>query len=1074
MKNKLLTLCLALSLNCLPVVRAASVGGLQCESLRNPEGIDVAKPRLTWVMESRQRGARQTAWQVVAASSRRLLDAGQADLWDSGQVMSSYSVDVPYGGKPLGSLAGCFWKVRIWDQSGKPSGWSTPAHWSMGLLSPDDWKAKWIGLDETNATWNLLKGARWIWYPEGEPASSAPVGVRSFSRIFELPADRALSKAVFFWTADNEGTLIVNGTKIGVARDFHAATSFEVTRSLHPGTNAVVFVVRNTGDSPNPAGVIGALHLDFKSGEHEVVLTDGAWSASKTGGETIPLAEAVAAKVLGESGMGPWGAVKSGDSLRRLPARWLRKDFALAGEIRRATVCYSGLGWSELYVNGKRIGDEVMSPALSDYSKRVFYVTHDVTDNLRTGANAIGVILGNGRFYAPRLGEPAETRTFGFPKLLLQLHIEYKNGQTVDVNSDETWKLTTGGPIIANNEYDGEEYDANRELGEWARPGYDTKEWLPAQVVSAPGGVMAAPMLDPIRVTGTVKPVSLKEIQPGVWIYDFGQNFVGWCRVSVSGSKGQVLTLRHAERLTEDGSLYVDNLRGAKVTDIFTLKGRGLEVFEPRFTLHGFRYVELRGCAKAPTLDTLRGLIVNDDLATAGEFRCSNPMLNAILSNVVWGVRGNYRSIPTDCPQRDERQGWLGDRSAESRGEAYLFQHKQLYAKWVQDMADSQRPDGVVSDVCPNYWSFYNDGITWPASMTIIPWMLYNMTGDPAVIERQYPAISLWLNHHIALIQDGLSTRDTYGDWCVPPEDPKLIHSNDPARKTAGSLIATAYLYRCLYIGSRCAFTLGKTNEVAKFQQAAAVLKKGLNDHYYKKDVGYYDNGSATACILPLAFGMVPDGESSRVVDHLVQKIAQENNYHACFGLIGGQWVYGVLSRYGKNEVAYKLASQRTYPSLGYMVEQGATTIWELWNGNTADPAMNSGNHVMLVGDFVTWLYESLAGITTVPEGTAFRYTVMRPTPVGDLTFVSASHISPYGKIISNWKRTGGTFSWDVTIPANAQALLYVPAAEGARITESGKPTSQSNGLTWVCEADGSVLFEAVSGTYHFKVSAKN
>ena len=389
--------------------------------------------------------------------------------------------------------------------------------------------------------------------------------------------------------------------------------------------------------------------------------------------------------------MEPWGDVRSAET-RELPARNLRKEFAVEKKIAHATVSFSGLGLSELYVNGKKIDNHVLSPAFAQYDKRDFYVTYDVTKNLQRGTNALGVILGNGRFYADRSKVYAGTENFGFPKLLLNLDLEYTDGTSSQIVSDGSWMLTTNGPIVANNDYDGEEYDARKEMPGWSRPGFDDAQWQPAEIVSTPGGVLSAEMQEPIRVTGTVKPVSMKELRPGVYIYDLGQNMVGWCRLRVSGPAGTRVTLSHAETLKPDGSLYTANLRGARQTDSYILKGHGEEVWEPRFTSHGFRYVELTGYPGKPTLASIEGRIVNDDLKTAGDFECSYELINKIYRAIVWGVRGNYRSIPTDCPQRDERQGWLGDRSEESRGETYLFDNSDLYAKWLQDIADAQRP----------------------------------------------------------------------------------------------------------------------------------------------------------------------------------------------------------------------------------------------------------------------------------------------------------------------------------------------------------------------------------------------
>ncbi len=893
------------------LARAATAGDLRCEYLVDPQGIDVSAPRLGWVVASERRGETQTAYQVLVASSPRLLDGGTGDLWDSGRVASADSIHVPYAGRPLGSLRPCFWKVRIWDRDGTPSDWSPPAQWSMGLLAAGDWKARWIGLDEA-----------------------------------------------------------------------------------------------------------------------------------------------------------PGGA---GDESRRLPARWLRKQFSPAGKVVRATVCYSGLGWSELYLNGERIGDEVLSPALSDYRKRIYYVTHDVTRRVQPGQNAIAVVLGNGRFFAPRQ-DRNHTATYGYPKLLLQLHLEFDNGTSEDVVSDESWRLTTAGPIAANNEYDGEEYDARQELGGWAEPGFDDAAWRPAQLVAAPGGVLSAPMIDPIRITATIKPVSVAEPKPGVFVFDLGQNFGGWCRLRAAGPAGTPVRLRYAERLRDDGTLYLDNLRSAQVTDLYTLKGGAPETHEPRFTLHGFRYVEVTGFPGTPGKDAIEGRVVNDDLEGSGSFTCSNPLLDRIYQNVVWGVRSNYRSIPTDCPQRDERQGWLGDRAAESRGEAYIFRNNALYAKWVRDMADAQRDDGVVPDVCPAYWPFYNDSVTWPGAIAIIPGALLDQDADVRELARAYPAVSRWLNHQISEVHDNISTHDTYADWCEPPESPSLIHSKDPARKTAGPLLATTYLYHCLQLGARYAKTLGMPEDEKRFAAEALLLRHGLNDHFFKRDLGQYDNGSATSYILPLAFDMVPAPDRPRVLARLVEKIMVDNHGHGSHGLVGGQWVNRLLSRSGHGDVAYAMATQTTYPSLGYMTTKGATTIWELWNGDTADPAMNSGNHLMLVGDLVTWLYEDVAGIAPDEDDPGFHHVVMRPTLVGDLTQARATYRSYYGKVGSAWQRDGAALSWVVTVPANASATVYVPAGNAAAVTESSQPAAQAAGVRFLRSEGGAAVFEVGSGTYRFGV----
>jgi len=831
--------------------------------------------------------------------------------------------------------------------------------------------------------------------------------------------------------------------------------------------------VHNAGEKPNPAGIVGILQVIFTDESSITIQTDSLWKSTNreiTGWQSASFIDTdwLAVSVIGPVGMEPWGEMY-GFSGRRLPARWVRKEFNIEKSVKRTTVYVCGLGLSEVFINGKKMGDHVLSPALSEYPKRIYYVTHGVTSLLAKGANAIGVVLGNGRFFAPRARIPTATGTYGYPKLLLQLHIEFTDGTSQDILSDQSWKLTAEGPILANNEFDGEEYDARMELGRWSEAGYDDSRWQEAQIVNPPGGVMHSQMSEPIRVTETLKPIAVTELKPGVFIFDMGQNMVGWCRLKVNGPRGTQVTLRHAETLRPDGTLNIDNLRSAKATDMYILKGGENEVYEPRFTYHGFRFVEIEGYPGKPDISSIEGRVVNDDVESAGEFVCSNSVINRTYKNIVWGVRGNYRSIPTDCPQRDERQGWLGDRSSESKGESYIFNIAALYSKWIQDMADAQKESGSISDVCPSYWPLYNDNVTWPSSAVIIPGALLEQYADSALIRRHYPAMVRWIDYMSKYIGDSIITRDNYGDWCVPPEDPKLIHTNDPARKTAAGILSTGYFSYDLQLMSRYATVLNLPDDVRRFDALAERLKNELNKRFYNKEMGQYDNGTQTSCVLPLAFGIVPDGERQRVFDHLVDKITNETKNHVGTGLVGGQFLNRVLTDFGRSDIVYKLATNTTYPSWGYMAEMGATTIWELWNGDSGDPAMNSGNHVMLVGDLVIWLYEYLAGISPDPALPGFKHIVMRPIPAGDLTFVKATHKSPYGLISSHWKRDKDQFMWDILLPANTRATVYVPSSQGSILTEGGKNALNMNGLKFVKWENGYSVFEAGSGKYSFQ-----
>ena len=853
---------------------AIGITDLRTEQLKNPAGIDVRQPRLSWRIESDEQNVIQTAYHILVASSPELLEQGKGDIWDSGKIESDASQWITYQGKTLKRNASYYWKVKI-DTNKGATNWSAPAFWTTGLFNEADWQGQWIGLDR-----------------------AAP------------------------------------------------------------------------GDSETQ------------------------WS--------------------------------------RLAARYLRKEFALKKGVKRATVHIAGMGLYELFINGQRIGNQVLAPAPTDYRKTILYNTYDVTSLLQA-ENAMGVTLGNGRFYTMRQNyKPYKIPTFGYPKLRLNLIVEYADGSKETIATNTSWKLTTEGPIRSNNEYDGEEYDARKELGDWTQTGYDDKDWMQAQRVSIPSGTLRAQMMPGMKVTETLKPVSIKKLG-SKYILDIGQNMAGWVRFRIKGQAGDSIRLRFAESLQDNGELYTRNFRDARSTDVYVANGRETKdaTWAPRFIYHGFRYVEVSGYPDAKAEDFVAE-VVEDEMEHTGTFNCSDETLNKIVRNAFWGIRSNYKGMPVDCPQRNERQPWLGDRTMGCWGESMLFDNYAMYTKWARDIREAQREDGCIPDVAPAYWNYYSDNVTWPAALPMACDMLFTNFGDKRPIEENYPAIKKWVSHirEYYMTEDFIITKDKYGDWCVPPESLELIHSKDPSRKTDGALIATAYYLKVLQLMHRFASLQGLKADAEEWEDLEHRMKDAFNarflhvkdgtspvpGHTLYPDSIFYGNNTVTANILPLAFGLVPKNYINEVAKNAVTSIITTNKGHISTGVIGVQWLLRELSRRGHANVAYLLATNKTYPSWGYMVEKGATTIWELWNGDTANPEMNSGNHVMLLGDLLPWCFNNLAGIRADRWKSGYKHIVFQPVfEIQELSNVDASYMSIYGKITSRWTKTP-TLSLNQTI----------------------------------------------------------
>lgn len=746
-------------------------------------------------------------------------------------------------------------------------------------------------------------------------------------------------------------------------------------------------------------------------------------------------------------------------------ARRLRKEIHLRGQVARATAYVAGVGLYQFFVNGEKLGaNYVLQPTPSDYRKSIYYNTYDVTSQLqKDSTTCVAIELGNGHFFPPRQEKFYKAPVFGLPKCRINIVIEYADGKKETISTDDKWKISTDGPIRNNNEYDGEFYDSRMEQKGWTKAGYDDSSWRFAQRVSIPEGELRAQMQPPMVADRYGKPLSMKQVG-GKTILDFGQNMAGYVRMKVQGNSGDTICIRFAERLNPDGSIYTANLRNALSRDYYVCNGKESNTwYNPTFVWHGFRYAEVSGLKNAKT-DDFEAYTVGDEMETTGSFACSDTILNKVMHNAYWGVKSNYKGVPVDCPQRNERQPWLGDRTVGSLGESFMFNNERLYTKWMRDISEGERQDGVISSVTPAFWNYYDENMTWPAVFPFTCEMLYRQFGNPQPIIESYPAIKKWLNHMLSeCSSDGIITKDKYGDWCVPPEKLELIHSQDPSRQTNGTLISTAYGVEVLRLMTKFAKLQGfnteaahwdsiRRNMIEAFNEKFLTVKRGTSPrpgHVLYPDSVFYGNNTATANLLPLAFGMVPDSVKKDIVDNIVTNIITRGKGHVTCGVIGISWLLRSLSDNGFADVAYLLATNSTYPSWGYMAEQGATTIWELWNGDKANPAMNSGNHVMLLGDLVTWAYQYLAGIRQTDNSVGYKHIVLKPSfEIQDCFNVEANYQTPYGTVCSCWKKTLQKLEWDVEIPANTTADVYLPNGDVEHIGsgiyhfESKIPTS--------------------------------
>ncbi|HET8631741.1 MAG TPA: family 78 glycoside hydrolase catalytic domain, partial [Thermomicrobiales bacterium] len=686
-----------------------------------------------------------------------------------------------------------------------------------------------------------------------------------------------------------------------------------------------------------------------------------------------------------------------------VPSPYLRRVVRLPGAPRRARLYATARGVYELRLNGERVGDAVLAPGWTDYDRRIQYQIYDVTDLLRPGDNALGAILGPG-WYAGHVGFGHRCRHYGArPQLLLQLHVELDGGATLVVASDGAWRGATG-PIRYSDLLMGEHYDARRDLPGWDEPGFDAADWRPVDAQPRDAVPLVAERAEPVRVTEESPARAVTAPAPGVAIADLGQNITGWVRLRVRGEAGTRVQLRFGEVLNPDGTLYTANLRAARATDTYVLRGGGDEIWEPRFTFHGFRYVEVTGYPGALAPDALTGRVVGSDTPLAGAFSCSSELVNQLQRNIDWGQRGNFLSIPTDCPQRDERLGWLGDAQVFVRTACCNRDVAAFFTKWLDDVADAQSAAGAYPDVAPRLVDAADGAPAWADAGVIVPWTLWQHYGDTRIIERHWGAMTRWLDYlrraNPDLLWEARRNHD-FGDWLSVEAD------------TPKDVIATAYFAHDARLMAQMARAIGRDAEAADYADLAARIAAAFNAAYVTAD-GRVKGETQTAYALALHFGLLPPNLRPLAAGHLVADIERRGR-RLSTGFVGVGYLCPTLTAAGHLDVAYRLLLNEEFPSWGYSIRHGATTIWERWDGWTAergfqDPGMNSFNHYAL-GAVGAWLYRAVAGIDTDPERPGYRHIVFHPRPGGGLTYARAELRSPYGPITSHWTIAGDTFT---------------------------------------------------------------
>ncbi len=1035
---------------------------LRCEYMQNPLGIDIAAPRLSWQSDNAERNWKQSAYELFVASSSDRLQPGAADVWDSGKTASDDSIGIAYKGPALESRKRYYWKVRVWDVSGHFSDSAEEAWWEMGLLHPEDWKAKWISWrnpeDEADRA-----AIHWIWAQGQDPLATTPKTTAKFQAALSLTEKP--KEADLFIAVHGAYKATVNGHEVGNKSRWAAFDRRDIADELIVGKNQIEVEVTSPpapefgpskGATTTVGGFAALIKITNPSGRIVRLATGDGWQARlENDAEWHP---AQVAGDLSDQRFGNPGPLPQ-------PAAYLRRNIEIARPVERARLYVTALGAYRVFLNGNRVGTDVLTPGFTDYRKRVLYQTYDVTNQIVSGTNVVGALLGDGWYGSPLTWVGAY---FFTPpdRLLAQLELEYADGSRDTVITDESWKAAAS-PIVESQIYSGEFYDAREEQPGWGGQQFDDSSWKSAVIADAPSLGVTGKIDPPVQVIETLRPKTVSPSSNGAYIFDMGQNMVGWTTLKVKGAAGTKVRLRFAEILNPDGTIYTENLRNADATDTYILRGGEEETYSPLFTFHGFRYVEMSGYPGVPTLDAITGQVASSvsEKPTA-TLATSSDLVNHMWEIGLWGQRGNYLSIPTDCPQRDERLGWMGDAGVFWRTGSYNFNVAAFSQKFIQDIVDAQTSQGAFTNVSPNTLPFggggtqgtsaWNEGMVgapgWGDAGVIVPWTTWLQYGDKAVIERNWDAMQRWMDFIQSRNPDFIRKNGVgpnFADWLAP----------DP--NTDKDLLATAYWALIANMMSEMAHAVGKEADATRYNEVVNNIRSAFQKTYIKDD-GTVGTGTQTSYVVALYTKMAPPSLEPALVNNLVKDI-EGRNWHLSTGFLGTPFLLFTLANHGHDDVAYRLLLNETYPSWGYMLSKGATTWWERWNGDTGDPAMNSYNHYAF-GSVIAWVYRYAAGIDTTTSAPGFKEIVVHPHLDSRMPSARAEYQSVYGKIVSEWNGTpSGPFALRVSIPANTTATIYLPRVGGGHVTEGGKPVK-------TLVEDNASLLRVGSGTYSFEV----